>query len=469
MKVLTKALILLLTACLLLTGCDTPSNTEATPTTGATTGNPTSTNPGATDPVTSEPTSTQPGSSEPTSTEATASPTNTPGATNTPTPTSTPKANPYPFKVEDINSVEYAFGLTQMVQPFWYGNVAYNESICLIQRADGSITGDLLFTPTRIISIYDNALKKQYVEGKDYTWEPGTKTIKWKKGSSIPYFTQNDIEGKDENGTPIPAYPNWDSLQRSRFGNALYCVAAFLYEKQIAVTYTYDEKEWKGPVPTYKGNLLPKTMEKLKKYKDSGDDFMLYFFGDSIFTGCDSSAMYNRDPRTPIFPKLVQNTLKEEYGVNIKLRNPSVGGMTSQWGKENADKEVASKNPDLVIIGFGMNSDASLTGKANADNIKAIIDTVKAKNPDCEFIVMTCMVPNKTAGFLTTQNQFPAAYKALEKEGVAVIDLYSIHDEILKTKDFIATSGNNINHPNDWLARIYAMSILSTLIDYTAK
>ena len=40
-----------------------------------------------------------------------------------------------------------------MVQPFWYGNVMYNESLCLIEREDGSKTGDLLLTPKRIVSV----------------------------------------------------------------------------------------------------------------------------------------------------------------------------------------------------------------------------------------------------------------------------------------------------------------------------
>jgi len=54
------------------------------------------------------------------------------------------------------------------------------------------------------------------------------------------------------------------------------------------------------------------------------------------------------------------------------------------------------------------------------------------------------------------------------KPGVAFVDMFQLHKEILETKDFISTSGNNINHPNDWLARIYAANILCTLIDYQA-
>lgn len=67
------------------------------------------------------------------------------------------------------------------------------------------------------------------------------------------------------------------------------------------------------------------------------------------------------------------------------------------------------------------------------------------------------------------QGQLPAAYGALETEGVAAVDIYSTHEKILQTKDYIACTGNNVNHPNDWLARMYAMHLLSALIDYQAK
>ena len=37
---------------------------------------------------------------------------------------------------------------------------------------------------------------------------------------------------------------------------------------------------------------------------------------------------------------------------------------------------------------------------------------------------------------------------------------------ILEHKEFQDYSGNNINHPNDWFCRVYAQTILQTLIGY---
>lgn len=54
-----------------------------------------------------------------------------------------------------------------------------------------------------------------------------------------------------------------------------------------------------------------------------------------------------------------------------------------------------------------------------------------------------------------------------EKDGgYALVDFYQIHKSILNYKNFVSISGNNINHPNDWLIRVYAQNILATMLDY---
>jgi hypothetical protein len=48
---------------------------------------------------------------------------------------------------------------------------------------------------------------------------------------------------------------------------------------------------------------------------------------------------------------------------------------------------------------------------------------------------------------------------------VAVADMTQIHWDILATgKRYRDMTGNNINHPNDFIARIYAKVILKTLL-----
>ncbi len=353
--------------------------------------------------------------------------------------------------------------LQKLTTPFWRMNTMDRESTTFIVRDDGTITAKLAFKPTRIIAVENNALNKTFEEGKDYTWDGETNTLVWVEGSSIPYFTKNDIEGKREDGTQLDAFPTWDELGRSRFGNQLYCVSAFLYEKQIAVTYEYEYGAWDGEVTEYQGEKLSRTMAKLK----AQEDVTIFFFGDSIFTGCDSSAMYNREPMQKSFPEFTKEVLSETYGGRVKMYNPSVGGMQSDWGAAEIDKLVCDRaEPDLIFIGFGMND--AFGGRQSAKNVESMINTVRARYPDCEFVILSCMVPNAAAGFLTNQPSQPSAYKALAEktEGVAFVNMYACHKKLLETKDFISMSGNNINHPNDWLIRVYGMQILSALVEY---
>ena len=365
--------------------------------------------------------------------------------------------------------LQYETDLDKNAMPFWRTNIMYEECVTMIDRGEGNITGKMLLTPVKILEVRDVTLKKTYTEGKDYTWEAGTNTLSWLEGSEIPYFTENDLAGINESGTKIPAWGDtaggwneadpWDALGRARMGEALFCVSEFYYGKQIAVTYEYQYEDWQASVTEYQGDRLPKTRAKL----ESGEDLKITFYGDSIFVGCDASKFYSRAPMQEYFFNLVKKVLQEKYESKIVLRNPSKGGMDSAWGAQNAASLVAEKSPDLVVIGFGMN-DGGKTGEMVAANIREIMDTIRNSNPDCEFIIVTPMVANAASGYLSTQGQFSAALAPLAGEGTAFVDMFAVHSDILKVKDFSATSGNHVNHPNDWLIRVYAMNLISCLV-----
>lgn len=392
---------------------------------------------------------------------ATPSATGTQGAEATPTLEPTPGIkNAYPFKVEDVQSLEYTYEAQQVSGPFWLGNVMYNECISFID--DGkAVVGKTLFKPLRIVSVRDWTLKNEYKEGTDWVWDGESKQLTLPEGSTIPFFAKGDLAGEG-----VEAYPKWDAQGRSRFGNALYCVSEFLYSRQIAITYAYDETEYKGPEYAYQGDALPKTMAKLK----AGEDIKIVGFGDSIMAGGDASSGQNREPFLPLYVNLFKNALQEEYGSKVTMRNISVGGMTSEWGAENASNVVRQK-PDLVILGFGQNDSGLGSAAVTAANTKTIIDAVKAEFPDCEFILMSTLKPNADAGFLSAAVH-PKIYKELTPlfgEGIVGTDVYAMSEYLLASKNYADITGNNINHPNDFFIRIHAMMLQATLIDYKNK
>jgi hypothetical protein len=47
--------------------------------------------------------------------------------------------------------------------------------------------------------------------------------------------------------------------------------------------------------------------------------------------------------------------------------------------------------------------------------------------------------------------------------GVAFMNMTEIHQYLLTKKLFRDMTGNNINHPNDFLARAYAQTLLKTM------
>ena len=90
------------------------------------------------------------------------------------------------------------------------------------------------------------------------------------------------------------------------------------------------------------------------------------------------------------------------------------------------------------------------------------MDIFRENNPQCEFLILTGMVTNPKDTY--TPAYVEKAYEIAGEEH-ALVDMYKTHSDILKTKDFISTSGNNINHGNDWLIRVTAQNMLSAMVE----
>ena len=381
--------------------------------------------------------------------------TKTPSEAPTAEPTAEPTPEPLPkLTAEDKND--------RLVLPFWRLDTMYDECGVFIKRDDGRITAKLLFTPTKLISVTDYSLKNEYTEGVDYTWDGASNELVLTENSSIPYFTQENLKGYDDNGKAYSTNISFvTGEEKFRIGGALYCVGKYLYEKQVAVTYEYEYGSYDGPVTEYQGDRLPKTIAKMK----AGEKLTICWYGDSVFEGCDASGFRDRAPNMASFPTLVPKYLKSYYDCTFKNNNKSQGGEDTAYAVKNMKTVTAgSAAPDLVIIGWGMNG--NLTGEENAANVQKIIEYVRSVNPDCEFLLVSCVNPNPDSGMKIYQEQVAAEYEKLAGEGVGFVNMLSVQDYILETKDFISISGNNINHPNDWFIRIHAMHILSALIDW---
>lgn len=144
--------------------------------------------------------------------------------------------------------------------------------------------------------------------------------------------------------------------------------------------------------------------------------------------------------------------------------NPSLGGMRSDWGKNVVDGLVSFEKPDLVVLGFGMNDGGvPFTVEQFVANTRAMMESVRKQNPAAEFILLMSFQPNSKWRSLEPMPGYLEALKKMEGPGVAVADVWSTHGYLLAHKTYWDMTGNHVNHPNDFMVRIYAQTVLVAL------
>ncbi len=336
--------------------------------------------------------------------------------------------------------------------PYWEGDIVYHESVLLLEEEDGSLPDvPLLYRAEKILSVRSSDLQTEYREGTDYVLAEGKLHIP--PGSALPRVTHSYFYPPEKTETSKPLNENYGS------GHIFFSEGPLMHTLQIAVTYAHND-HFAGSVPPCKGHLLPDTQEKLRR----GEPLKLCIFGDSICVGGNSSAFVNARPFAPTWCQMVAETLRQKHPAGrIDLQNPSVGGKRSDWGAEEAVSRVGY-GPDLCIIGFGMNDGSRrVPPEEYGENIRTIMAAARAGNPGCEFVLLATSLPNGEVGrFLGLQEAYLPVLQELEGPGAAVADMTGFHKHLLTRKRFFDMSGNNVNHPNDFLARAYAQVVWQT-------
>ena len=340
--------------------------------------------------------------------------------------------------------------LSNLLKPVWKGHRMVNETALPTSYEGKPAEANLAFVPSKVISVKDYALDKTYVEGKDYVFDG--RTIRLTAKSSIPFYNYSDLYHNNPDAKPR-------TMKTVDGGYLTFSESSFFNDKQLAITYEHDEP-WDGPVPKSAKKLLPKTFQTLEK----GQPLKLVVFGDSISVGSSASGKCVRAPWMPRWGDLVAAELERKYGSDIDYINPSLGGMTASWGRDTVDGLVSFEKPDLVILGFGMNdAGRPFTTKEFTDNTKAMMQSIRAQNPDVEFILLMSIQNNPKWRSLEPMIGYREALKTMEGPGVAVADMWGMHGYLLKHKTYWDMTGNHVNHPNDFLVRIYAQTLLVTL------
>lgn len=360
-----------------------------------------------------------------------------------------------------------------VLAPVWSGDTAYHETVLFLSDREYA---QLLYPADEILSVVSADHKTKYRRGID--WEMRDGCLRRLPGSAIPAFPIEEYYP--------PEHKNGASFACTVEGHPwlVFGEGTTFIRWQIDVTYRHREK-WSYSVPAGQRNCFLPLHEKLC----SGENVNIVFYGDSITTGCNSSILYDISPHMPTFPHMITEQLAETYGYTVQyLREPQKevigcpyasdsmpvlhyyntarGGMDSIWGAAHTEGLVNQYAPDLLILAFGMN-DGDKKPEEYIAHTRNIIDQVRAAHPNCCICLVSTILPHfRAKGFYGWQSSFePHLYAlAADYKNMAVAPVTSVHSTLLSRKEYYDMTGNNVNHCNDYLARVYAMTILQTIL-----
>lgn len=392
----------------------------------------------------------------------------------------------YPLYVSDIESISYSAETyaQKMSSPFWLSNVMYNEIAVPFEYEDGSVYANLMYAPERVVSVMDQQLKVTYEEGKDYTVDKANKRLVIPAGSAIvPLYEKadegvNPPEGNYELVTAPPgglAMPDSVSkyvIWNNGGGPFVYTECSYFYGKYLSVTYAYDVSELpKSVFNRHDKTMLAGVRNKLK----AGNDISMVVLGDSISAGSSSTSDLKVEPNTPSYSEQVKAELERVYGAKVDYTNVAKGGSMSDYPLgEGAAALAAAKaaKPDLCIIAYGMNDLSGTTPAKFQSNIEETMLAVKSESRDCNFILVNSFPCNDkfVGNVYETLGKYRAKLNELQEKyndgSVTVIDMLAPGEHFLTRKKFCEISSSNVNHPNDFMHRVYAMNIMTAICDY---
>ena len=335
----------------------------------------------------------------------------------------------------------------QYLQSFWNSDTIFNELVLL---TGVNSTANLMFKAKQVLKVTNYDFSKLFVLNTDYSVSGKTVTQK-SSAVSATYVLKGGVKGNGQSNGLMNTNPtSW-----------------------TCVTYIPDRGDWGGKtIFGYKGNLLPKTMSKLKNKQS----LVIQAYGMSITAGLNVSGFAGDDknfkPTKPYmhsYVDLLGEGLLAKFGGNITMINGSCGGKTVAWIDQYCKSMVNPNSPDLVILDMGMND---IWGTSNASfkaSMQSCIDKIKKDCPNAEFILIGNMLPDVNSQGSPSNGDalmygFLSQLKSLEASGIAVMDMTTMSDTVYRRKGAKHCTANSL-HPNDYLARWYAQGLLEVFND----
>lgn len=371
----------------------------------------------------------------------------------------------------------------KFLTPFYRSQIQYNEGFFLLENEAGGVDDvSFAFPVKKILEIRSNDLNTVYREGEDYVLnDDGTVSIP--AGSAIRPLSRSEF-------FTTGGQWKWDTAA----GTVINTTAA-MYKGQYVCTYIRTD-EYEG----YTANACREELTAFREKTDAGEKVEILVLGDSIAAGAgrkdfDSWADMVADgiswlsgSKTELFNAAVPGIHSGEYVALIdwnpeKSDNPNgvAAGILEDAKKKFAITQERKSTADLVIIGIGGNDAGGWCGangtavSTYSANVEKMISYIREANPDCSILLVSCMQTNPKIVDAATGNKLAAAdfgaYEAALKEiadareNVGLANVYGVERGLLERKQIEDMLGDNINHPSDYMARVYAQVILASLFD----
>lgn len=292
----------------------------------------------------------------------------------------------------------------------------------------GSVTVRSTYLPTDSGSI-------DYKEGIDYTIDYKKGTITRTRMSRIPDYANNPTFGVE----------NFDQNKFKNYSNQSYF---------IWVDYA-----------TRNNEILVDTIHQaqyLKAFKNKlerGMPVSIISYGNSIAAGV---ALRNEKLR---FQNRWIDHLKTVYPTsNIKLEDAALPGYTTLEAIAYWEAYIGRKNPDLVLLGWGMN-EANIGGMTPSDYKNNLIKLAERSKQfkNAEVVIYSCFRPNENWHYSShSMDKYTQATKeAAAIANCAYVDVYSVFEKVFDRKEQPSLLSNNMNHPNSFGHWLYLKAFMN--------
>ena len=263
-----------------------------------------------------------------------------------------------------------------------------------------------------------------YTEGTDYPIDYKKGTLARTVGSRIPDYAKHPLfEKTDFNQNNFPNYSN----------NPFFVWVDYASKKSDILNGDKTSTVY-----------LSKFTSKLEK----GSPITIVSSGNSIAAGAEASSIQLRyqnrwiDYLKALYPK-----------ASIELQDASLPGYTTLEAIANWETSIGKKNPDLVLLGWGMN-EANVGGMSPSEyqnNLVKLVQITRAQK-NAEVIIYSCFRPNENWHYAGhSMNLYTeAAKKAAQIANCAYVNVYDIFEKVFARKDQPSLLSNNINHPNNF-------------------